>query len=97
MNTPAPDAPALVLSGPLLFSIVRQVGVHKVHHPTVVILSLDIGLFALPFGVGPGAACAVSRINPDKDTRATMGCMAALVVGLAIVAAVPWISTGFQG
>ncbi|MCH3765050.1 TRAP transporter large permease subunit, partial [Campylobacter coli] len=42
--------PAIVLFGPLLFPIARQVGVHEVHYAMVVILSMGIGLFAPPFG-----------------------------------------------
>jgi tripartite ATP-independent transporter DctM subunit len=89
--------PAIVLFGPLLFPIARQVGIHEVHYSMVVILSMGIGLFAPPFGVGYYAACAISRINPDEDMRPIVGYILALVVGLVIVAAVPWISTGFLG
>ena len=44
--------PAIVLLGPLLFPIARQVGVHEVHYAMVVILAMGIGLFAPPFGSG---------------------------------------------
>lgn len=87
--------PAIVLFGPLLFPIARQVGVHEVHYAMVVILAMGIGLFAPPFGVGYYAACAISRIHPDEGMRPIIGYMIALVVGLLIVAAVPWISIGF--
>ncbi len=89
--------PAIVLFGPLLFPIARQVGIHEVHYSMVVILSMGIGLFAPPFGVGYYAACAISRINPDEGMRPIVGYVLALIVGLVIVAAVPWISTGFLG
>jgi tripartite ATP-independent transporter DctM subunit len=87
--------PAIVLFGPLLFPIARQVGVNDVHYSMVVILAMGIGLFAPPFGVGYYAACAISRINPDEGMKPIVGYIIALVVGLIIVAAVPWISTGF--
>ena len=87
--------PAIVLFGPLLFPIARQVGVHDVHYSMVVILAMGIGLFAPPFGVGYYAACAISRINPDEGMKPIVGYIIALIVGLIIVAAVPWISTGF--
>lgn len=87
--------PAIVLFGPLMFPIARAVGVHEVHYAMVVILAMGIGLFAPPFGVGYYAACAISRIHPDQGMRPIVGYMLALVVGLAIVIAVPWISTGF--
>ncbi len=87
--------PAIVLFGPLLFPIARQVGVHEVHYAMVVVLAMGIGLFAPPFGVGYYAACAISRINPDEGMKPILGYMIALVIGTLIVAAIPWISIGF--
>ena len=87
--------PAIVLFGPLLFPIARQVGVNEVHYSMVVILAMGIGLFAPPFGVGYYAASAISRIRPDEGMRPMIGYIAALFIGTLIVAAVPWISTGF--
>jgi TRAP-type C4-dicarboxylate transport system permease large subunit len=87
--------PAIVLFGPLLFPIARQVGVHEVHYAMVVVLAMGIGLFAPPFGVGYYAACAISRISPDEGIKPIVGYMLALLAGLIIVAAIPWISIGF--
>jgi tripartite ATP-independent transporter DctM subunit len=87
--------PAIVLLGPLLFPIARQVGVHEVHYAMVVTLAMGIGLFAPPFGVGYYAACAISRIHPDKGMKPIVGYMVALFIGVVIVAVVPWISIGF--
>jgi tripartite ATP-independent transporter DctM subunit len=87
--------PAIVLFGPLLFPIARKVGIHEVHYSMVVVLAMGVGLFAPPFGVGYYAACAISRIHPDEGMRPIVGYVLALIIGLALVAAVPWISTGF--
>jgi tripartite ATP-independent transporter DctM subunit len=87
--------PAIVLFGPLMFPIARQVGVHEVHYAMVVILAMGIGLFAPPFGVGYYAACAISRIHPDEGIKPIVGYVIALIVGLAIVIAIPWVSIGF--
>jgi tripartite ATP-independent transporter DctM subunit len=89
--------PAIVLFGPLLFPIAKQVGVHEVHYAMVVILSMGIGLFAPPFGVGYYAACAISRIHPDEGIRPMLGYIIALLIGTIIIAAVPWISIGLLG
>jgi tripartite ATP-independent transporter DctM subunit len=86
--------PAIVLFGPLVFPIARQVGVHEVHYAMVVVLAMGIGLFAPPFGVGYYAACAISRVNPDAGMRPMAGYVLALLVGTLIVAAIPWLSTG---
>jgi tripartite ATP-independent transporter DctM subunit len=86
--------PAIVLFGPLLFPISKQVGVHEVHYAMVVILAMGIGLFAPPFGVGYYAACAISRVHPDEGVRPMLGYMLALFIGTIIIAAVPWFSIG---
>jgi tripartite ATP-independent transporter DctM subunit len=87
--------PAIVLFGPLLFPIAKQAGVHEVHYAMVVIFAMGIGLFAPPFGVGYYGACAISKVNPDEGLKYIGGYMLALLIGLVVVAAVPWISIGF--
>ncbi|PDT46622.1 ABC transporter permease [Sinorhizobium fredii] len=87
--------PAVVLFAPLVFPIAKGLGIHDVHYAMVVILAMGVGLFLPPFGVGYYAACAIGRVNPAEGIRPLWGYMAALLVGLALVAAVPWISIGF--
>jgi len=87
--------PAIVLFGPLVFPIAKQMGVHEVHYAMVVVLSMGVGLFAPPFGVGYYAACAVGRVDPSAGMRPIVGYIVALIAGLIIVAAIPWISIGF--
>jgi len=87
--------PVIVLFGPLLFPMARQVGIHEVHYAMVAILAMGVGLFAPPFGVGYYVACAIGRCDPDDAMRHIWRYLAALMLGLAIVAAIPWISIGF--
>ncbi len=87
--------PAIVLFGPLLFPIAREFGVNEVHYAVVVVLAMGLGLFAPPFGVGYYAACAISQVSPDAGMRSIWGYLVALAAGIAVVAAIPWISTGF--
>jgi tripartite ATP-independent transporter DctM subunit len=87
--------PAIVVFGPLLFPIAKQMGVDDVHYSMVVVLAMGIGLFAPPFGVGYYAACAISRVSPSAGMRPILGYIVALVIGTIIVAAVPSLSTGF--
>ena len=87
--------PAIVLFGPLLFPIARTLGINDVHYAMVVVLAMGVGLFAPPFGVGYYAACAIGRVNPDAAMRRIWPYLGALVLGLILVAAVPWFSTGF--
>jgi tripartite ATP-independent transporter DctM subunit len=87
--------PAIVLFGPLLFPIAQAAGVHPVHFAMVVIFAMGIGLFAPPIGVGYYGACAVAKVDPNEGMKYIGGYMVALLVGLVLVAAVPWFSIGF--
>ena len=87
--------PVIVLFGPLLFPLAKTVGIHEVHYAMVAILAMGVGLFAPPFGVGYYVACAIGRCNPDDGMRHIWRYLAALIAGLIVVAAIPWISIGF--
>lgn len=87
--------PAIVLFGPLMFPIAHKLGINDIHYAMVVVLSMGLGLFAPPFGVGYYAACAISRIHPDEGMKPIVGYMLALFAGLVVVTAIPWFSTGF--
>ncbi|WOD14748.1 TRAP transporter large permease subunit [Paraburkholderia kirstenboschensis] len=87
--------PAIVLFGPLLFPVARTLGINEVQYAMVVVLAMGVGLFAPPFGVGYYMACAIGRVDPSLAMRRIWGYLAALIVGLALVAAVPSVSTAF--
>jgi len=87
--------PAIVLFGPLLFPVARVLGVHEVHYAMVVVFAMGLGLFAPPFGVGFYAACAIGKVSPDVAMPRVWRYLAALLVALVIIAAVPWLSVGF--
>ena len=58
---------------------------------------MGLGLFSPPFGVGYYAACAIGKINPDAGLRRIWPYMGALLVGIVIVAMVPWLTTCLIG
>jgi TRAP-type C4-dicarboxylate transport system permease large subunit len=48
---------------------------------------------APPIGVGFYIACRIGGASPDQVARAIWPYLAALVTGVVVIAAVPWIST----
>jgi len=86
--------PAMVLFAPLLFPVAKAMGVHEVHYAMVIILAMGIGLFAPPFGLGYYAACTIGRVHPDAAVRRIWPYLGALLMGLILVALVPWFSIG---
>jgi tripartite ATP-independent transporter DctM subunit len=87
--------PALVLFGPLLFPIAKELGIHEVHYAMVVILAMAIGLFSPPFGVGYYVACAIGKVDPAVGMRKIGAYIVAMILGLLLIAFVPWFSIGF--
>ena len=85
--------PAIVLMGPLLFPIAQQLGVNEIHYAIVAVLSMGIGLFSPPFGVGYYVASAIGSANPDEGLPHIGRYILALFLGLLVVAAIPWITT----
>ena len=87
--------PAVVLFAPLMFPIAKQFGVHEVHYSMIAILAMGVGLFTPPFGIGFYITCAIGGADPDKAFRHIWIYLAVLLVGVILVAAVPWLSVGF--
>lgn len=87
--------PAVVLLAPIVYPIARSFGIHEVHYSIVVILGMGIGLFAPPFGLGYYTACAIANVETTAGLKPITGYLVALIVGLFVIAAVPWLSVGF--
>ena len=67
----------------------------EIYYAIVAILAMSLGLFAPPFGVGFYITCAIGGADPNKAMRHLWPYLGALAVGVVLVAAVPWFSTGF--
>jgi tripartite ATP-independent transporter DctM subunit len=84
--------PAIVVFAPLLFPIAHDLGIDAVHYAIMMVLSMSLGLFTPPLGIGFYQACAIGRVDPDKAMRAIWPYMAALLIAAIIVAAIPWLT-----
>jgi tripartite ATP-independent transporter DctM subunit len=87
--------PAMVLFGPLLFPIAGQFGINEVHYAIVAILSMGVGLFSPPLGIGYYGACIIGKTDPDTAIKPMIPYLLALVASVVVIAAVPWLSLGF--
>ena len=86
--------PAIVLFGPLLFPIARQVGVHDVHMQWSSFWRWELAFSPRR----SGWLLRGMRDQPHQPRRrheTNHRYMVALLIGTLIVAAVPWISIGF--
>ena len=85
--------PAIVLLAPIMFPIARGLGIHDIHYAMVIVTAMNIGLMAPPVGIGFYIACKIANVPADKVMRDIWPYLAALMVGLLAIAAVPWFST----
>ena len=84
--------PALLIFGPILFPISRAVGLDPVHYGIVIIAAMGIAFFLPPIGVGLSIAATIARVDIDDVSRSYVPYLVALFVGLALVAAFPWLT-----
>jgi len=85
--------PAILLLAPLMYPIARKLGIHDVHYSMVVVTAMNIGLMAPPIGIGFFIACRIGDVSPDEAMGAIWPYIVALLAGLAVIAAFPWLST----
>lgn len=85
--------PAVLLLAPIMFPIARKLGIHDIHYSMVIVCAMNVGLMMPPIGVGFYIACRIGDAPPDEVIGAIWPYLVALMVGVLVIAAVPWIST----
>lgn len=87
--------PALLILAPLLLPMAPALGISQLHYGIVLLIAMGIGAFLPPLGVGFYIACAVARAPMDRSSRIMMPYVAVLLIGLLVVAFVPWLTLVF--
>jgi C4-dicarboxylate transporter DctM subunit len=81
--------PALLIFGPILFPIGRDLGVDPVHYGIVIVAAMGVAFFLPPVGVGLSIACGIAGVEMDDVTRSYAPYLLALLLGLGLIAALP--------
>ena len=95
--------PSLNVLAPLLLPIAAKLGLSGIHYALVLIIAMGIGGFMPLAGVGFYVCCAVMRSDVEAASRAMIPYLVVIVLGLLIVAFVPWFALylpnyfGFRG
>jgi tripartite ATP-independent transporter DctM subunit len=84
--------PALLILAPLLMPIAVRIGVDPIHYAMVLLIAMGAGAFMPPVGIGFYIACAVCRSNVESSARAMLPYLGVLLLGLLLVAFVPWLT-----
>jgi tripartite ATP-independent transporter DctM subunit len=82
--------PALNILAPMLVPLAARFGFGELHYGMVLLIAMGLGVFIPPAGVGFYVCCSVMRAEIGPASRAMLPYLAVLIVGLLLVAFVPW-------
>ncbi len=95
--------PSLNVLAPLLIPIAGKLGISGLHYALVLIIAMGVGGFMPLAGVGFYVCCAIMQCDIEKASRAMLPYLAVVLIGLMVVAFVPWFALalphyfGFRG
>jgi TRAP-type C4-dicarboxylate transport system permease large subunit len=82
--------PAILILAPLLLPVAVKLGLNELHYAIVLLVAIGIGAFLPPLGVGFYVSCSVAGTKMGPTTRVMVPYALVLLIGLMIVAFVPW-------
>ncbi|WP_043830032.1 TRAP transporter large permease subunit [Muricoccus aerilatus] len=94
MGSVLEGAAALIIFGPLLVPVAGQLGIDPLHFGVVLVISMGIGLFAPPLGLGLYGACLIGHVPIERTVKPIMGYLGLIFLCLLLIAFVPVLSTG---
>jgi TRAP-type C4-dicarboxylate transport system permease large subunit len=93
MGSVLEGAAALILFGPLLVPVAAQIGIDPLQFCIVLVVSMGIGLFAPPIGLGLLGACLIGNVALEETVKPLFCYLGLLLVCLLVIAFVPAIAT----
>ena len=93
MGSVLEGAAALIIFGPLLMPVAKQLGVDPLHYGIILVIGMGIGLFAPPLGLGLYGACLIGGVKLEETVWPIMKYLGLLLLCLLLIAFVPEIST----
>ena len=93
MGSVLEGAAALIIFGPLLLPVAVKLGINPLHFGVVLVISMGLGLFAPPLGLGLYGACMIGNVPIEQTVKPIIGYLGLLLLCLLVIAFVPGIST----
>ena len=93
MGSVLEGAAALILFGPLLVPVAAQVGIDPLQFGIVLVISMGIGLFAPPIGLGLLGCCLIGDVKLEETLKPLSGYLGILLICVIIIAFFPSIAT----
>jgi tripartite ATP-independent transporter DctM subunit len=85
-------APLILIMTPILMPVVKSIGVDPVHFGMIMMVNLGMGLITPPVGGVLFVGAAVAKLPIEKVVRALYPFFGALLLVLAMVTYMPWLS-----
>ena len=82
----------VLLTTPVFLPLFIKIGIDPIHAGVIMIVNLAIGLITPPVGVCLFATSAATEIPIEEIVRVMPGFLLTLLITLAIINGVPWIS-----
>jgi C4-dicarboxylate transporter, DctM subunit len=83
----------IIILAPLLLPVANQLGVNPLQYGIIMAESFGIGSILPPIGIALYVACKISGAQVERASGPLLWYLAVMLVGLTVVAAVPWITT----
>ena len=93
MGSVLEGAAALIIFGPLLMPVARQLGIDPLHYGVVLVIGMGIGLFAPPLGLGLYGSCLIGGVKLEETVWPILKYLGLLLTCLVLIALVPQITT----
>lgn len=84
--------PALNVLAPILVPMAAPLGFSDLHYGMVLLISMGLGVFIPPMGIGFYVCCAVMRSEIEPAARAMVPYLLVVIAGLLLVAFIPWLT-----
>lgn len=83
------SASVILIATPIIYPIVKALGIDPIQFGVIMTLNLEIGLLTPPFGMNLFIVSGVAKIPPEEVARGTMPFLIVLLLGLIVVTYVP--------
>jgi C4-dicarboxylate transporter DctM subunit len=86
--------PMIVLLVPILLPIVTAVGIDPIHFGIIFVVAAEIGFETPPVGATLYIAVPIAETTIEDISKSAVWFILAEIIGLAVIAAIPWLSLG---
>ena len=86
------SASVILITTPIIYPIVKALGIDPIQFGVVMTLNLEIGLLTPPFGMNLFIVSGVAKIPPEQVARGALPFLIVLFLGLILVTYVPIVS-----